>query len=317
MPIEEKINYPSITVENFLKIVPKVEFELISGEDGILRKINRPRVQKLGLILAGFPEFIHQERVHLLGNTEITYLNKLTSKERVKALKPVFDMKISCLVISKGLEPPKEVIELSKKTQTPLIRSKLRTTFVIQHITETLQDILAPYLHRHGVLVDVFGIGILMTGGSSIGKSETALDLIVRGHRLVSDDIVEIRKKGDILVGRAPEISREKMELRGLGIISIPMLFGVVATRNEKIIDLLVNLVKPESVNCDEIDRLGDKECFEDIMGVNIPKITLPVASGRNIAILLEVSASNLLLKRQGYYSAQEFVQKLKERTAK
>ncbi len=309
-----KINYPAIDVENFLKLISKAEFELLAGEGGLSRKINRPRVQKLGLILAGFPEFIHTERVHLLGNTEIAFLNRLTPKKRIESLKPIFDMKISCLVITKGLTPPKEVVDLAKKTETPLIRSKLRTTFVIQYITLGLQDVLAPYIHRHGVLVDVFGVGVLMVGGSSIGKSETALDLIVRGHRLVSDDIIEIRKKGEILLGRAPEVSRGKMELRGLGIISIPELFGIGSMRNEKIIDLIVNLIKPEEIEKEHIDRIGDEDRYEEIMDICLPKITLPVASGRNIAIILEVAASNLLLKRQGTYSAQEFVHKLRER---
>ena len=201
---EEKVTIPSISVEKFLSLIPKAELTLIAGKQGLSREINRPRVQKLGLILAGFPEFIHKERVHLVGNTEITFLNKLSSTERIKALKPVFDLKISCLVITKGLTPPEEMINLAKESDTPLISSPIRTTFVIQYITEGLQDVLAPFVHRHGVLVDVFGVGVLMMGGSSIGKSETALDLIVRKHRLVSDDLIEIRKKGEILIVNAP-----------------------------------------------------------------------------------------------------------------
>lgn len=309
---EEKVTFPVITVEKFLSLIPKAELTLIAGEKGLSREINRPRVQKLGLILAGFPEFIHKERVHLVGNTEIAFLNKLSSNERIKAIKPIFNLKISCLVITKGLTPPEEMVNLAKKSNTPLISSPLRTTFVIQYITEGLQEILAPYVHRHGVLVDVFGVGVLMMGGSSIGKSETALDLIVRKHRLVSDDLIEIRKKGEILIGKAPEISRGIMELRGIGIINIEELFGIVALRDEKIIDLIVNF---EIFNdFSSIDRLGIDEQFEEIMGVKIPSITLPVASGRNIANLLEIAASNLLLKRKGKYSAQEFLIKQRER---
>lgn len=303
---------PTITIRDFLRLIPRAEFEILAGEEGLDRRINRPRVQKLGLILAGFPQFIHEERVHLVGNTEIEYLNSLQDKDRVKALMPVFEKKIACLVITKGLVPPEELVSLARVTKTPLIRSPLRTTFVIRHIAEGLQDVLAPMISCHGVLVDVFGIGILMRGESSIGKSETALDLIVRRHRLVADDIVEIRKKGEILVGRAPEAGAGYMELRGLGIISIKDLFGIVAVRNEKIIDLIVDLKtwRPG----DEIDRLGDTERTEDILGLSLPAIEMPVASGRNISIILEVAASNLLLKRQGTYSAQEFIQRQKER---
>lgn len=308
----EKVTYPSITVEEFLTRIVKAELILLSGEKGLQRKINRPRVQKLGLILAGFPEFIHKERVHLVGNTEITYLNKLSSSEKIKALKPIFDLEISCLIVTKGLTPPKEMVNLAKESDTPLLSSTLRTTFVIQYITEGLQDLLAPFTHKHGVLVDVFGVGVLMKGGSSIGKSETALDLIVRKHRLVSDDIIEIRKKGEILIGKAPDITMGRMELRGLGIINISEFFGVVALRDEKIIDLIVNLQPAEKFS--EVDRLGIDEKYEEIMGVKLPSINLPVASGRNIANLLEIAASNLLLKRKGKYSAQEFVIKQRDR---
>ncbi|MFB3851716.1 MAG: HPr(Ser) kinase/phosphatase [Acidobacteriota bacterium] len=309
---QEKVTYPSITVEQFLTSVSKAELTLLAGEKGLHRKIDRPRVQKLGLIIAGFPEFIHKERVHLVGNTEISYLNRLTPKEKIKSLKPIFDLEISCLVITKGLPAPQEMIKLAKETDTPLLSSPLRTTFVIQYITEGLQDVLAPFTHKHGVLVDVFGVGVLMKGGSSIGKSETALDLIVRKHRLVSDDIIEIRKKGEILIGKAPDITMGRMELRGLGIINISELFGIVALRDEKIIDLIVNLQPAEQFS--EVDRLGIDEKYEEIMGVKIPSINLPVASGRNIANLLEIAASNLLLKRKGKYSAQEFVIKQRDR---
>jgi len=310
-PVSEASS-PVITVREFLKLIPKAGFELLAGEDGLDRKINRPRVQKLGLILAGFPRFIHQERVHLVGNTEIEYLKSLPEKARTAALMPVFERKISCLVITKGLVPPDEMVALARVTKTPLLRSPLRTTFVIQHIAEGLQEILAPMISCHGVLVDVFGVGVLLRGESSIGKSETALDLIVRRHRLVADDVVEIRKKGDILIGRAPEAGAGYMELRGLGIINIKDLFGIVAVRNEKIIDLIVNLKVWKSG--DDVDRLGDTEKTEELLGIEIPSIEMPVASGRNISIILEVAASNLLLKRQGIYSAQEFIQKQKER---
>jgi HPr kinase/phosphorylase len=304
--------YPVITVREFLQVIPKAKLELIAGKEGLDRKINRPRVQKLGLILAGFPQFIHEERVHLMGNTEVEYLKSLSKKARKEALKPIFEKNISCIILTKGLEPPEELITLATETKTPLLRSPLRTTFVIQFIAEGLQDILSPFISCHGVLVDVFGIGILLRGESSIGKSETALDLIVRRHRLVADDIVEIRKKSDILIGRAPEAGAGYMELRGLGIINIKDLFGIVAVRNEKIIDLIVNLKVWGSG--EEIDRLGDVEKTEELLGIEIPYIEMPVASGRNIAIILEVAASNLILKRQGRYSAQEFIQKQKER---
>jgi HPr kinase/phosphorylase len=302
---------PRMSVLQFVETFSALDLSLLAGEKGLDRLIESPRIQKLGLALAGVHEHIHSGRVQILGNTEISYLSRQSPDARRKNLAPILEKHLACIVLTKNLTPPPELLELAIETDTPLISSTKTSSLVINEITDLLLSALAPCLTVHGVLVDVYGVGLLLVGQGSIGKSETALDLIVRGHRLVGDDVVEIRRRGENLTGTPPELLRYHMELRGLGIINIKDLFGVVATRARMDIDLVVELEhwKEEGI----YDRLGLDEQTISILGLPVPYLLMPLAIGRNITILLEVAVRNLLLKRKGIFTAQTFAQRLQE----
>ena len=303
--------HPRMSVRQFVETFASLDLTLLAGHGGLDRLIESPRIQKLGLALAGVHEHIHSGRVQILGNTEISYLSRQSPEDRRRTLKPILEKDIVCIVLTKGLQPPQELLDLSLETDTPLICSAKASSLVINEITDVLLSTLAPTLTVHGVLVDVYGVGLLLVGKGSIGKSETALDLIVRGHRLVSDDVVEIRRRGETLTGTPPELLQYHMELRGLGIINIKDLFGVVATRSRMDIDLVVELEHWKEDG--HYDRLGLDEQTISILGVSVPYLLFPLAIGRNITILLEVAVRNLLLKRKGIYTARTFAQRLQE----
>lgn len=303
--------HPRISVRAFLETFASLDFSLLAGKAGLDREIEGPRIQKLGLALAGVHEHIHSGRVQILGNTEISYLARQSPEARRRNLEPIFGKLPVCIILTKGLTPPAELVELAEATGTVLIRSSKASSLVINEITDVLLSALAPTLTVHGVLVDIYGVGLLLIGKGSIGKSETALDLIVRGHRLVSDDVVEIRRRGESITGSSPELLQYHMELRGLGIINVKDLFGVVATRARMDVDLVVEI---EHWKEDGLyDRLGLDEQTISILGVSVPYLLFPMAVGRNIPILLEVAVRNLLLKRKGIYTALSFAQRLQE----
>lgn len=261
--------------------------------------INRP-----GLQLAGFYEYFAYERIQVIGKVEWKYFDSLIPGIRKKRTEKLYSYPIPCMIIARGLDVHKECFEAAKKFNRPLLRTKLNTIKLISQLTNYLDDKLAPVITRHGVLVDVYGIGILIIGESGIGKSETALELIKRGHRLVADDAVEI-KKGDnnTLEGRAPEVIKHFMELRGIGILDIQHLYGVGAVRDKKKIELVIEM---ENWKCDKhYDRLGLDEEYIDILGVNVYKITIPIKPGRNLAIIIEAAAKNHRQKRMGYNAAE------------
>jgi HPr kinase/phosphorylase len=303
--------HPRMSVRQFVETFASLELTLLAGHGGLDRLIESPRIQKLGLALAGVHEHIHSGRIQILGNTEISYLSRQSPEDRRRILTPILEKDIVCIVLTKGLTPPQELLDLALETDTPLICSAKASSLVINEITDVLLSTLAPTLTVHGVLVDVYGVGLLLVGKGSIGKSETALDLIVRGHRLVSDDVVEIRRRGETLTGTPPELLQYHMELRGLGIINIKDLFGVVATRSRMDIDLVVELEHWKEDG--HYDRLGLDEQTISILGVSVPYLLFPLAIGRNITILLEVAVRNLLLKRKGIYTARTFAQRLQE----
>ncbi len=303
--------HPRLSVQQFLEAFPQLDMKVLAGRSGLANTISSPRIQKPGLALAGVHEYIHSERIQILGNTEISYIKKQEPASRSSILRPIFEKGVSCFLITKGLAPPRELLDLAENTNTPILQTLEASSLVINQITDGLMSALAPLLSVHGVLVDVYGVGLLIIGEGSIGKSESALDLVVRGHRLVSDDLVEIRRHGNALRGSAPELLQYHMELRGLGIINIKDLFGVVATREHKDVELVVEL---ELWRQDGVyDRLGLDEQTISILGMPVPYLLMPVASGRNIAILLEVAARNLLLKRKGIHTAKTFAQRLQE----
>ena len=297
--MEENILEPTLTVESLIEEASFLNLRLIAGKGGLGNKIIAPRIQKLGLGLAGHVEFMHPGRVQILGNTEIGYIQKLDVRKRQETINVITSKKLSCFIVTKGLLPPKDFIERVEEASIPLLQTDMVSSRFIAEISRFLEERLAPLLSIHAVLIDVYGLGVLILGESGVGKSECALDLVVRGHRLVSDDLVEIRKVEGKLVGSSPEMFRYHMELRGLGIINIKDLFGVAAVRYKKEVDIVIRLSPWEEGK--EYDRLGMKTKTYSIMDIDIPFLIMPVAPGRNLAILIEVASRNHLLRLKGY----------------
>ena len=293
-----------------------LEMEVAAGEKGFDRPISWGRIQRPGLALAGFLSFIKPGRIQVLGESELNYLETMPMALRRERIAAICALPVSAFVVTKGQDVPEELARECVARNVPLLVSPRTTSVVIQSITRVLEDELSPSTTLHGVLVDVYGMGVLLLGDSGIGKSESALDLIQRGHRLVADDVVEIRKyPNDALVGRAADMLRYHMELRGIGIINIKHLFGVSAVRASKSIELVIELERWDPKKT--YDRLGlDGETYS-ILERARPYMKLPVASGRNIALLIEIAARNELLKSQGYDAAKEFALKVDEEIAR
>ncbi|GGH89048.1 HPr kinase/phosphorylase [Pullulanibacillus pueri] len=294
------------------QLIKEFDLELISGEDEIERGVSTSDISRPGLEMAGFFTYYPAERIQLLGKTELSFLNSLPSEERVDRMEKLCTVETPCVIVSRGLDVPVELIEASKKSGVPVLKTPLKTTHVSSKITNYLETLLAPMTSVHGVLVDVYGIGVLLTGDSGVGKSETALELVKRGHRLVADDSVEIRQTGDNdLVGNPPELIQHLLEIRGLGIIDVMTLFGAGAIRNYKKISMIIHLEPWDSKKM--YDRLGLDEDRVQLVGTTIPKLTVPVRPGRNIAVIIEVAAMNFRLKGMGINAAQEFSDRLDE----
>ncbi|MFF2482468.1 HPr(Ser) kinase/phosphatase [Paenibacillus sp. NPDC058071] len=297
------------------ELVQQFTLEIISGEDGLKRSITVDDLYRPGLEMAGYFDYHPSERVQLLGKTELTFLSTLTSEERKHRLEQLCHDDTPCIIITRKMEPPQELVEYSNRTQIPVLRSGVATTILFSRITDFLEKKLAPTATIHGVLVDIYGVGMLITGGSGIGKSETALELVKRGHRLVADDAVEIRQTSDLqLHGSAPELIRHLLEIRGLGIINVMTLFGAGAVRNNKRISLVIRLENWQQDK--QYDRLGLDEEKTRIIDTDIPLVTVPVRPGRNLAVIIEVAAMNYRLKRMGYNAALQFTNKLTETIA-
>ena len=305
------------TVESLLSSeLADLSLHLMMGDDGLGRTILRPRVQKPGLAFAGYYEYIKPWRVQIIGESEIKYLQSLPARLREKRVRDVTGLDVSCFVVTKGINPLDEFRQECEKRSVPLFSTSGMSSTTINRITYFLEETMAPRLTMHSGLLDVFGIGVLMLGDSGIGKSECALDLVYRGHRLIADDMVVIRRHpNDVLLGHSNDLLRHHMELRGIGIIDIKDLFGVASTRDVKPIDLVVKLEK--WVEGTEYDRLGVAGETYDLLGVPKPYVRLPVASGRNLALLVEIAAKNHLMKLQGYDSAGEFTRRIDEQIAR
>ena len=279
------------------------------NEDIILTTLN---VNRPGLLLAGYDEYFENKRVQVLGNAEINYLLRLTSEERIKAMSRLLSSGIPCVVIARGLKAPEGMVDIAKEYRVPIFSSPEITPIVVNNIYNYLKRALAPKTQIHGVLMDIDGIGVLITGKSGIGKSEAALELVHRGHRLVADDAVEIKKIDNKLYGSCPENIRYFMEIRGIGIINVKSMYGVSGVLPEKKIMLSVELEK--WVEGKEYERLGLDEQYTEILGVKVPKHTIPVLPGRNLAIVMEVAAKNARLKHLGYNAAEELNKGIIER---
>ena len=293
-----------------------LRMRVVAGEDGFQRPISWGRIQRPGLALAGFLPFIKPGRIQIVGESELHYFETMPEDLRRERVAAICSLPVAAFVVTKGQRVPPELTAECERHKVPLLVSDQTTSVVIQSITRILEDELAPSATVHGVLVDVYGMGVLLMGESGIGKSECALDLIQRGHRLVADDVVEIRRyPNGSLVGRAAEMIRYHMELRGIGIINIKHLFGVSAVRASKSIELVIELERWDPTK--KYDRLGlDGESYA-ILDRPRPFLRLPVASGRNIALLIEIAARNELLKSQGYDAAKEFALKVDEQIAR
>ncbi len=287
--------------------------ELLAGVDGLDRLITSPYVQKTGLALAGFHEYLRPGRVLIFGESEIRYLESLEPAGRTAALRLAMTHDFPCVLITGGCTPPVEVVIEAERAHLPLLQTAVATPTAIAKLTSLLEDRLAERTTLHAVLLDVLGLGILITGESGIGKSECALDLIVRGHRLVADDTVEVRRRAEtILIGSCPELTRNHMELRGLGVINVKKLFGVASTRSSKRIEFIVQLERWNPAR--EYERLGLDDEFDTVLGLRVPLIKMPVAPGRNIAILVEVAARNQLLRARGHNAARVLADRLEQR---
>ncbi|HEX7316695.1 MAG TPA: HPr(Ser) kinase/phosphatase [Pyrinomonadaceae bacterium] len=302
---------PTITVGEFVARAPEgLPLSFIAGAGGAAaRRLDTPRIQKLGLALAGFPHYVHEGRVQIVGQSELQFLGQLSSEERRAAVAKLELEKISCVLVTKGLMPPAELVEACDAAVLPLIQTPLVSSTAITAVTEYLEEALAPRETRHGVLLDLYGLGVLIEGKSGVGKSECALDLIMRGHQLVADDLVEIRRRRPgLLMGAAPDLLREHMEIRGLGILNIRELFGVSAVSGPKQLGLDIKLVRWGEVG--DVDRLGLEERTVDILGVAVPYFVLPVSPGRNLATLVETAVRVHLMRLRGYNAAESFVER-------
>lgn len=267
-------------------------------------------VARPGLQLAGYFDHFEPMRLQVIGNVEVSYLQKLSAEERAITFDRLFSYKIPALLIARNIPPDDQCLEMAKKHNITLLRSREVTSSIVSAIITYLKVALAPRITRHGVLVEVYGEGLLLIGDSGIGKSEAAVELLKRGHRLIADDAVEIRKvASDTLVGTAPELIRNYIELRGIGIVNVAKLFGMGAVKAENEINLVVNIVHWNTQKV--YDRLGLDEQHMEILGVSIPMNTIPITPGRNLAVILETAAMNNRQRKMGYNAALEFTQQM------
>ncbi len=267
-------------------------------------------VTRPGLQMTGFFDHFEPLRLQVIGNVESDYIRTLSHERRLRMYDKLFSYKIPALIFARGIEPSAECLEMAKKNDVTLLTCVESTTYLVSTLITYLKNALAPRMSRHGVLVEVYGEGLLLMGESGIGKSEAAAELLKRGHRLIADDAVEIRKVADnTLFGRSPELIRNYIEIRGIGVINVAKLFGMAAIKEETAINLVVNIV-PWS-NELVFDRLGLEDQYMDMLGVKVPAITIPVKPGRNLAIILEIAAMNNRQKKMGYNAAAEFTEQL------
>lgn len=294
-------------------LVREFHLEIICGEEGLKRPITTADLYRPGLEMAGYYEFHPHDRVQILGKTELTFFERLSSDERMDRMQRLCSPEETpCIIISRGMEAPIELLAAANDHQITVMRTNMATTILASRLTGFLENRLAPSTTIHGVLVDVYGIGMLISGSSGIGKSETALELVKRGHRLIADDAVEIRQTADNqLIGNAPDLIRHLLEIRGIGIINVMTLFGAGAVRTAKKISVVCKLENWQQDK--QYDRLGLDEETTRIIDTDIPLVTIPVRPGRNLAVIIEVAAMNYRLKRMGYNAALQFTNKLTE----
>jgi HPr kinase/phosphorylase len=286
-----------------------LQLALRAGSAGLEAAITFPRVQKAALAVTGHVDAVDPGRAQVLGSSEVRYLAGVSSRRRRTVARKLLARRPPCLIVTSGLQPPPELMTEAEAAGIAVLATPLLSSVCIDVLQRYLDRRLAPRTSVHGDLIDVYGLGVLLLGKSGIGKSECALDLVTRGHRLVSDDMVEIRRENDVLVGTGPELTKYQMEIRGLGLLNIRDLFGISAIRHMKFIELVVQLELWEKGR--EYDRLGLDQAWHSILGVDLPLVRLPVVPGRNLAILIEVASRNQLLKLRGFHGASSFVERL------
>ncbi len=294
-------------------IIDEKDLEVISAPDGYREiRVCMPDLNRPALQLSGFFDYFDPERIQILGMVEYTYLEKMHAEDRHTALRRLFNFKPVTVIVTRGMEIFPELLKCAGESGVPLLRSKEATSQFTSDLTLSLNVWLAPMTTLHGVLVEVYGEGVLLLGESGVGKSETAMELVKRGHRLVADDAVEIKKVSKkTLVGSSPDIIRHFIELRGIGVIDVKRIFGMGAVKDTENINLVINLELWQSGK--QYDRLGIDTELTDIMGIKVPSLTIPVKPGRNLAIIIEVAAMNHRQKQMGYNAAEELNRRLME----
>ncbi len=293
-----------------------LQLAVLAGRAGFANVINVTRIQKPGLALTGYVDFVQKQRVQILGSTELTYIDRLDEDTRTRACEGFCAVDVAVIVCTKGMAVSAALVNAAEAHGRPLLTTPQGTDVFIARIESWLEDRLAPQTTMHGVLVEVYGLGVLLLGKSGIGKSELALDLVQRGHPLVADDVVTIRRRGaETLYGQGSGLTKHLLEIRGLGILNVKDLFGVSAVREKKRIDLIAELV--EWKHDEEYDRLGLDERFFTILDVEVPLITVPVRPGRNMGVIVEAAARNQLLKSMGHSSALDLQERLARELAR
>lgn len=300
-----------LTVEKlFQQKKESLELTLLAGAEGLKKPLDSKEVQRTSAALMGWWRDFAHHRIQVIGRTEMNFLKSLDQQKLQETIETLFSFNIPCVILSKAIIPMPLMMELADKHKVPLFTSKLATIELMNKLSLWLDTVFAPRIYVHGTMVDVYGIGMLYTGKSGIGKSECALDLVERGHRLVADDVVEIRKRGDnLLIASGTSLLGHHMEIRGVGIIDIEKLFGIRAIRMQKRVELEVKLVLWDDL--EDYERLGIEEQYTTILGVKIPQVTIPVSPGKNITAISEVIAMNFMLKTYGENTAKIFVNRI------
>lgn len=301
-------NVDFITISDLVERAPaELSIEVLAGSTALnTKRLTSDRLQKMGLAFAGFTNYIHSGRIQTIGQSEISYLTQLDDTERQQAIFAIDPEKLSCILITKGLDPPLELLTFADENNIPLLRTGVVSSKVISKLTMFLQRELAEKRSFHGVLIEMYGIGLLLFGESGIGKSECALDLIIRGHRLVADDAVLIHRIGEKLEGFAPPLTKGYLEIRGLGILDVRQLYGISSVKGSISIDLCIELKKWSKG--DSIERIGLDTQYQEILEIETPKFVLPVSSGRNLSTLVETAIRVFLSRRAGYDAADKLV---------
>ncbi len=293
----------SVTIKELIDVS---SFKIISGEEFLNKKITSTEIYRPGVELTGYFNFYPSWRIQLMGQTEVSFIDRMTPEERLIIMRRLCQRETPCFIISRNMDAPVELVKACQEAGIPILQAQSKTTRVSSNITNFLESRLAERISMHGVLVDVFGMGVMITGDSGVGKSETALELIQKGHRLVADDRIDLYQHDEeTLMGESPPILRHLIEIRGIGIMDVMTLFGAGAVKKTNEVNLIVNLEMWAKDK--KFERLGSTEEMVDILDVKIPKVTVPVKTGRNLAIIVEMAAMNYRAKTMGYNAAETF----------